>query len=71
MVRELEALQACRLSVISERRVRAPQGERGGKPGAAGRNLLNGEPLPAKATRDLAAGDVVIIETPGGGGFGG
>jgi N-methylhydantoinase B/oxoprolinase/acetone carboxylase alpha subunit len=26
--------------------------------------------LPAKVTRDLAAGDLVTIETPGGGGFG-
>ncbi|TML94670.1 MAG: hydantoinase B/oxoprolinase family protein, partial [Actinobacteria bacterium] len=70
VVRELEALEACRLSLISERRVRGPRGERGGKPGAPGRNFLNGEPLPAKATRDLAEGDVVTIETPGGGGFG-
>jgi N-methylhydantoinase B len=70
VVRELEALEDCRLSVISERRARAPQGERGGNPGMPGRNLLNGEPLPAKTTRDLEAGDVVTIETPGGGGFG-
>jgi N-methylhydantoinase B len=71
VVRELEVLEACRLSLISERRAYAPQGERGGKPGATGRNLLNGEPLPAKTTRDLSGGDVVTIETPGGGGFGG
>jgi N-methylhydantoinase B len=71
VVRELVALEDCRLSVISERRARAPQGERGGKPARPGRNLLNGEPLPAKATRDVRAGDVVTIETPGGGGFGG
>jgi N-methylhydantoinase B len=71
VVRELEVLEACRLSLISERRAYAPRGERGGKPGATGRNLLNGEPLPAKTTRDLSGGDVVTIETPGGGGFGG
>jgi N-methylhydantoinase B len=71
VVRELEALEACRLSLISERRSHAPQGERGGQAGLPGRNLLNGEPLPAKTTRDLQAGDVVTIETPGGGGFGG
>jgi N-methylhydantoinase B/oxoprolinase/acetone carboxylase alpha subunit len=64
-------LQDCRLSIISERRSHGPQGERGGGPGASGRNLLNGEPLPAKVTRDLAAGDAVTIQTPGGGGFGG
>jgi len=70
VVRELRVLEDCRLSIISERRAHAPQGERGGGEGAPGRNLLNGEPLPAKITRDLAAGDVLTIETPGGGGFG-
>jgi N-methylhydantoinase B len=70
VVRALRALEDCRLSIISERRAHAPQGERGGDPGARGRNFLNGEALPAKVTRDLAAGDVITIETPGGGGFG-
>jgi N-methylhydantoinase B len=70
VVRELRVLEDCRLSIISERRAYAPQGERGGDAGAPGRNLLNGEPLPAKITRRLAAGDLVTIETPGGGGFG-
>ena len=70
VVRELRVLEPCRLSVISERRAHRPQGTQGGLPGAPGRNLLNGEELPAKVTRDLAAGDVVRIETPGGGGFG-
>jgi N-methylhydantoinase B len=70
VVRELRALAACRLSVISERRRHAPSGAQGGERGAPGRNFLNGEELPAKATRELAAGDVVRIETPGGGGFG-
>jgi N-methylhydantoinase B len=70
VVRELRVLEDCRLSIISERRGHAPQGEGGGEPGAPGRNLLNGEPLPPKVTRDLRAGDVVTIETPGGGGFG-
>jgi len=63
-------LEDCRLSIISERRRRAPGGERGGKPGAPGQNAVNGEPVGAKVTRDLAAGDVVTIETPGGGGWG-
>src|SRR5215218_922699 len=70
VVRELRALEACRLSVISERRRHAPRGAQDGEPGAPGRNFLNDEELPAKATRDLAPGDVVRIETPGGGGFG-
>jgi N-methylhydantoinase B len=63
-------LEPCRLSLVGERRRRRPQGARGGAQGAPGRNLLNGEELPAKITRSLAAGDVVRVETPGGGGFG-
>jgi N-methylhydantoinase B len=70
VVRELEALEPCRLSLLTERRAHAPRGARGGRPGLPGRNLLNGEELPAKTTRALQAGDVLRIETPGGGGFG-
>jgi N-methylhydantoinase B len=71
VVRELRALEDCRLSILSERRGRAPRGANGGEDGAPGRNLLNGRELPAKVTVDLRAGDVVTIETPGGGGHGG
>jgi N-methylhydantoinase B len=70
VVREIRVLEDCRLSVLAERRSRSPQGTSGGEPGAAGRTLLNGEELPAKVTRQLSAGDVVRIETPGGGGYG-
>jgi N-methylhydantoinase B len=70
VVRELRALEDCRLSLLTERRRRPPQGARGGSAGVLGRNLLNGEELPPKVTRSLAAGDIVRIETPGGGGFG-
>ena len=70
VVRELEVLEPCRVSLISERRARAPAGTRGGSPGSPGRNLLNGSPLPAKVTVDMSAGDVITVETPGGGGFG-
>ena len=70
VVRELRVLEACRLSLLSERRDRAPTGAAGGEPGLPGRNLVNGREVPAKATLDLEAGDVVRIETPGGGGFG-
>jgi len=70
VVRELRVLEPCRLSIVSERRRHAPQGRKGGAPGAPGRNLLNGEELPAKVTRDVRPGDAVRIETPGGGGYG-
>src|SRR5512133_1468588 len=69
VVRELRVLEACGLSIVSERRRHAPQGRDGGEPGRAGRNLLNGRELPAKVSRDLAPRDVVWIETPGGGGY--
>jgi N-methylhydantoinase B len=69
VIRELRVFERCRLSILSERRRWTPQGRNGGKAGAPGRNLLNGEELPAKVARDLASGDVVRIETPGGGGY--
>jgi N-methylhydantoinase B len=70
VVRVLEALEACRLSILSERRKQVPTGSAGGQSGTPGRNLLNGRELPAKTTLDLSPGDVLRIETPGGGGFG-
>jgi N-methylhydantoinase B len=70
VVRELRVLEDCRLSILSERRTHAPQGERGGASGAPGRNLVDGKPAAPKLTRDLAAGAIVTIETPGGGGWG-
>jgi N-methylhydantoinase B len=70
VVRELRVLEPCRLSILSERRAHAPAGEAGGEAGRPGLNLLNGEQLTAKVTRSLQPGDVVTIETPGGGGHG-
>jgi N-methylhydantoinase B len=70
VVRELEALADMRYSLITERRRHAPPGADGGEPGARGRNLVNGEELPPKASGTLRAGDRLRIETPGGGGHG-
>jgi N-methylhydantoinase B len=70
LVRSIRALEPATLSLLTDRRRHAPQGLAGGKPGRPGRNLLNGEELPPKATRELCAGDVVTVETPGGGGWG-
>jgi N-methylhydantoinase B len=70
VIRELRMLEDCRLSVLAERRRNAPPGRSGGADGARGRTLVNGEEQPPKMTRQLLAGDVVRIETPGGGGHG-
>ena len=70
VVRELEALAEMRFSLITERRRHPPPGANGGEDGAPGRNLLNGEELPAKASGTLRPGDRLRIETPGGGGYG-
>jgi N-methylhydantoinase B len=70
VIREISALEPCRVSIVSERRARGPGGTRGGEPGSPGRNLIDGEEVPAKVTRSLAPGESVTIETPGGGGFG-
>lgn len=70
VVRELEALAPISFNVISERRRHPPRGRAGGGDGRPGRNLLNGAPLDAKAAGELRPGDVLRIETPGGGGWG-
>jgi N-methylhydantoinase B len=70
VVRELRVLEDCRLSVLAERRRHAPPGRAGGEGGARGRTLVNGEEQPPKLTQQLHAGDVVRVETPGGGGHG-
>jgi N-methylhydantoinase B len=68
--RRVRALVPARASVIAERRRRRPAGRDGGADGAAGRTTLNGEELPAKWSGELRPGDVLGIETPGGGGHG-
>ena len=70
VVREYRALERCRLSLLTQRRSVAPQGAAGGEDGLPGRNLLNGRELPAFAVVDLEPGDLLRIETPGGGGYG-
>ncbi|MGO9753550.1 MAG: hydantoinase B/oxoprolinase family protein [Solirubrobacteraceae bacterium] len=70
VIRELEALAPLRYSLITERRRHRPAGAAGGEPGLAGRNLLDGAELEAKSIGELAPGQRLRIETPGGGGYG-
>ena len=70
VVRRYRVLERCSVTLVTERRRHAPQGAAGGGSGALGRNLLNGEPIPAKCRLDLKPGDVISVLTPGGGGWG-
>ncbi|WP_067733582.1 hydantoinase B/oxoprolinase family protein [Novosphingobium naphthalenivorans] len=71
-VRFLEPMQA---GILANRRKFAPFGLAGGEDGAPGRNRIERadgtvEELGATASVRLSAGDVFVIETPGGGGYG-
>ncbi len=70
LIREFEFLQPASITLLTERRRHAPWGLNGGQPGKPGSNQLNGEPLAGKVNREVKAGDVLTIETPGGGGWG-
>ncbi|MCL4858740.1 MAG: hydantoinase B/oxoprolinase family protein [Caldilineaceae bacterium] len=75
VIRAYELLAPATVTVLSERRTVRPWGLAGGDAGQAGRNLLvhvdgSRETLPGKFTRRLAPGDRLVIETPGGGGWG-
>jgi N-methylhydantoinase B len=70
VIRELRILERCRLSLLTQRRSLAPRGAKGGADGLPGRSFLNGRELPAIADLDLEPGDLLRIETPGGGGWG-
>ena len=69
IVREIEALVPMRFSLITERRRYRPRGAGSGADGRSGVNLLNGSPLPSKASGELSPGDLLRVETPGGGGW--
>ncbi|OJD29868.1 5-oxoprolinase (atp-hydrolyzing) [Diplodia corticola] len=75
VVRDVEFSVPMKVSILSERRVVAPYGLHGGRDGERGRNLwiraggrvLN---LGGKNTASVGKGDRIVIQTPGGGGWG-
>ena len=74
-IREIEALVPARMSLLSDRRRRAPYGLHGGADGEVGRAWIvhrdgREEKLTSKGSWNLEPGDRVLIETPSGGGFG-
>jgi N-methylhydantoinase B len=74
VVRELEFLTRAQVTLLCDRRRIPPYGLQGGEPAQSGRNSMTRrgktEELESKATLWADAGDVLTIETPGGGGWG-
>ena len=70
VIREFEALAPMEATLLTERRRHGPAGGAGGSDGQPGANQCNGVGLASKMTLQLAAGDILRIETPGGGGWG-
>lgn len=75
IVRELEFLSPMTATVLSSHRITRAFGVKGGSEGAPGRNAVrrasgSHEVLSGNDRVEMAPGDVFIMETPGGGGFG-
>ncbi len=68
--REIEFLAPAALTLLTERRRLQPWGLQGGQSALPGRNLLNGRELPGKFSGQVASGDCLLVQTPGGGGYG-
>jgi 5-oxoprolinase (ATP-hydrolysing) len=74
-VRRIRFLQSMTAAILSGRRLVRPHGLAGGEPGMPGRNYViraggRRDELGPFAQTEMAAGDVFVIETPGGGGYG-
>ncbi len=76
LIREVELLADAQVTLLAERRKFRPYGLQGGEDGAAGRASITRAgsdapvELPGKFSLSLSAGDILRIETPGGGGWG-
>ena len=75
MVRRIRFREPMTAAILANRRRVPPFGLAGGSAGAAGRNYVERadgrvEELAATGKAEMAAGDVFVIETPGGGGYG-
>jgi N-methylhydantoinase B len=75
IVREIEVLTDAEVTLLADRRTRAPYGLNGGANGVAGKATVtradgSSQPLPGKSNVRLRKGERIRIETPGGGGWG-
>jgi N-methylhydantoinase B len=74
IVREIEVLTDCEVTLLADRRSRGPWGLAGGADGAPGKAFVTRkdgsvEPMPGKFSSRLRKGELIRIETPGGGGW--
>ena len=74
-IRQVRFLEPMMAAILSNNRVHAPFGMHGGLPGSTGVNTViradgRVEQLGHIGKTDMAAGDLFVIETPGGGGYG-
>jgi len=75
VIREIEVLTDCDVTLLADRRRRGPWGLAGGNDGAAGKACIlrsdgSVQSMPGKFSARLCAGERIRIETPGGGGWG-
>ncbi|MDL5361562.1 hydantoinase B/oxoprolinase family protein [Halalkalicoccus sp. NIPERK01] len=70
LVRSVRVEENATVSLLTERRRYGPRGVAGGEDGTPGENLIAGKAVPAKTTRDVPAGTLITVRTPGGGGHG-
>jgi N-methylhydantoinase B len=75
IVREIEVLTDCEVTLLADRRSHGPWGLSGGSDGAPGKTFITRgdgsvETMPAKFSTRLRKGERITIETPGGGGWG-
>jgi N-methylhydantoinase B len=75
VIRRIRFLEAMTANILSNHRVIPPFGLNGGEAGYVGRNWIQRhdgtqENLNSTATVEMKPGDIFVIETPGGGGFG-
>ena len=75
IVREIEVLTDCDVTLLADRRTRGPWGLSGAADGAPGKTFITRrdgsvEPMPGKFSTRLRKGERITIETPGGGGWG-
>jgi N-methylhydantoinase B len=70
IIRGFKLLSKAKISILADRFKIGPWGLEGGERGKPGRVTINGEDYPSKFTEEVNEGDVIIVETPGGGGYG-